>query len=113
MATEVLAADAALAGRDTARALALTRFYVDSVMPATAWVAAGIGIATDDNVVWKWLLVPRAMLMRADLAAATGNVEEAREWYAKVLSLWAGADPEMQPAVARIRASMAALPGRK
>jgi len=83
-------------------------------MPATAWVQAGIALGGGrDNLQWKWALVPRMMLMRADLAAATGNKDEAREWYAKVLNLWANADAELQPAVARIRASMAALGGRR
>jgi hypothetical protein len=47
------------------------------------------------------------MLMRADLAAGLGFPDEARTWYARVLDLWADADPELQPTVARIRAALA------
>jgi len=108
-ATEVIAADAALAGGDTAKALELTRFFVDSVMPTMAWIQAGVATAVSENLSWRWAFVPRMMLMRADLAAAKGNSDEAREWYAKVLSLWSNADPELQPTVARIRAAMGAL----
>lgn len=52
---------------------------------------------------------PRMMLMRADLALAAGQRDEARVWYGRVLDLWAEADAELQPTVARIRASFAAL----
>jgi tetratricopeptide (TPR) repeat protein len=112
-ATEVIAADAALSSGDTTKALELTRFFVDSVMPAMTTVQAGMAIAVGESLSWRWALVPRMMLMRADLAAATGSRDEAREWYAKVLSLWANADPELQPTVARIRASMTALGARR
>jgi tetratricopeptide (TPR) repeat protein len=110
-ATEVIAADAALVAADTAKAVELTRFFVDSVMPAMSTVQAGVATAVSESLSWKWALAPRMMLLRADLAAAKGNTEEAREWYAKVLSLWSNADAEMQPTVARIRASMTALGG--
>jgi tetratricopeptide (TPR) repeat protein len=112
-ATEVIAADAALAGGDTTKALELTRFFVDSVMPTMAWIQAGVAVGANENLALRWALAPRMMLMRADLAAAKGHDDEAREWYAKVLSLWANADAELQPTVARIRASMAALGGRR
>lgn len=52
---------------------------------------------------------PRMMLMRADVAAAAGQRNEAREWYARVLDLWDKADAELQPTVARIRAAIARL----
>jgi tetratricopeptide (TPR) repeat protein len=107
-ATEVIAVDAALAGGDTAKALELARFYVDSVMPAMAWAQAGVAIGATNGPVLRWSLVPRMMLIRADLAASKGNSDEASEWYGKVVSLWSNADPELQPVVARIRASLTA-----
>ena len=55
---------------------------------------------------WRWLFAPRMRLMRADLAAAAGQREEARARYAKVLDLFLEADPELQPTVARIRAAL-------
>jgi hypothetical protein len=109
-ATAVLAADAALAGHDTVAARRITRFFVDSVTPMVLWVAPGVPIGNGaDNLVWRWPLVPRMMLLRADLAAAAGDAEEARVWYEKVLSMWAEADPELQPAVTRIRVALAKL----
>ena len=49
------------------------------------------------------------MLQRADLAAALGYKDEARTWYMRVLDLWAEADVDVQPTVARIRAAVTAL----
>jgi hypothetical protein len=49
------------------------------------------------------------MLIRADLARATGSKAEARLWYMRVLDLWANADAELQPTIDRIRAALAAL----
>ena len=37
-----------------------------------------------------------------------GSRDEAHTWYARVLDLWADADPELQPTVTRIRAALAA-----
>lgn len=109
---EVIAVDAALAAGDTAHALAMTRFFVDSVMPAMISINSGVQVG-GPAILWKWSLVPRMMLRRGQLAAAAGSVDEAREWYGKVLSLWRDADPELQPTVATIRAAMAALPAGK
>jgi hypothetical protein len=58
------------------------------------------------------MLWPRAMLLRADLAAGLGNRGEALRWYKRWLDLWAKADPEFQPIVARARAAYTALGGR-
>jgi hypothetical protein len=55
-------------------------------------------------------LVPRAMVLRADLAAALGQRDEARLWYQRFLDFWANADPDFQPLVERVRKSLAALP---
>src|SRR5262249_10192992 len=108
-ATSVIAADAALALHDSVAALRLTRQFVDSVMPAILRLTAAIGSVPG----WPILFAPRMMLQRADLAAALGLLDEARIWYARVLDLWAEADPELQPTVVRIRAALAALGASK
>jgi tetratricopeptide (TPR) repeat protein/TolB-like protein len=102
-ATSVIGADAALALGDTATAMRLTRQFVDSVMPAITRLTTNLA----SFVGWEVLLAPRMMLQRADLAAALGNADEARIWYAKVLDLWSDADPELQPTVTRIRKVLA------
>ena len=100
----VLAADAYLALQDSVSALRMARFFVDTAM-------VGMNIASDfvSGVVVTqgagfW---PRMMLMRADLAAAAGQRDEARRWYTAVLDLWGDADPELELAVNRVRASLA------
>lgn len=45
----------------------------------------------------------RAMGLRAELAAALGDEATARRWANAVATLWATADPELQPYVARMR----------
>ena len=45
----------------------------------------------------------RAMALRADLAAARGEVDERRRWARAVVDLWATADAPLQPVVARMR----------
>ncbi|HMJ62451.1 MAG TPA: hypothetical protein VK493_11840, partial [Bryobacteraceae bacterium] len=45
----------------------------------------------------------RAMALRADLAAARGEVDERRKWARAVVDLWATADAPLQPVVARMR----------
>lgn len=100
----VIAADGYLAIPDSVAALRTARFYVDTVMPRTPIVALVPGTAISASAFW-----PRMMLLRADLAAAKGYKAEARTWYLRVLDLWASADAELAPEVARIRASLAAL----
>lgn len=102
-ATSVIATDAALALHDSATALRLARYYTDSVSIAVIRSSAAVNVL---NTGWPLLLVPRMMLLRADLAAAMGHPEEARTWYTKVLDLWSEADPEFQPTVSRIRAAL-------
>lgn len=100
----VVAVEGYLAIPDSAAALRATRFYVDTVMPRTP-----ITEMVDDYPISASAFWPRMMLMRADLAAAKGYKDEARTWYLRVLDLWANADAELAPEVARIRASLAAL----
>jgi tetratricopeptide (TPR) repeat protein/TolB-like protein len=107
----LISADAYLALNDTASALRMTRFFVDTAMnymPVIFYAVPGVVSVTGSGL-WA-----RGMLQRANLAAATGQREEARKWYARVLDLWANADPELQPTIARIHSSLAALgpPGR-
>jgi tRNA A-37 threonylcarbamoyl transferase component Bud32 len=45
----------------------------------------------------------RAMILRADLAAKTGDLETARKWANSVALLWSNADTSLQPEVARMR----------
>lgn len=109
-AMSVIAADAALALRDSTAALRTTRFFVDSVMPKLVNLDLGVELGSG---AWPLMLAPRMMLQRADLAAALGFPDEARTWYARVLDLWAEADPELSPTVARVRAAMAGLGANK
>ncbi len=46
----------------------------------------------------------RAMILRAELANARGEIGERTKWARAVSDLWATADPPLQPAVARMRA---------
>jgi tetratricopeptide (TPR) repeat protein/TolB-like protein len=99
----LVAAIAYLAARDSASALRMTRRMLDSIVPYSPLVVRGGGIYA--------LFVPRAMIMRADLAAALGHADEARVWYKRFLDLWATASPEFQPLVQRVRRSYAAIGG--
>jgi len=81
----------------------MARFFVDTsmaFMSISSTLVQGL-VPTFGPALW-----PRMMLKRADLAAAAGYRDEARTWYAKVLDLWADADPELQPTIARIRAAL-------
>ena len=46
----------------------------------------------------------RAMILRAELANARGEVAERQKWAGAVSALWATADPPLQPAVTKMRA---------
>ena len=101
-----IAAEAYLAMHDTLSALRMARFAVDSVMPVTPIF---VPLDLTSSMPSRSALWPRMMLVRADLAAALGQKDEARTWYTRVMELWATADPEVQPTMARIRAARAAL----
>jgi tetratricopeptide (TPR) repeat protein len=45
----------------------------------------------------------RMMALRADLAAAQGDVRTARSWASAVVTLWSGAEPALQPVVTRMK----------
>jgi hypothetical protein len=47
--------------------------------------------------------IVRAMVLRADLAAATGDASTAKRWARAVTTLWSDADPELRTDVARMR----------
>jgi tetratricopeptide (TPR) repeat protein len=48
--------------------------------------------------------VGRAMGLRADLAAATGDLKNAKRWGSALAALWTDADPVLQPTVSRMKA---------
>lgn len=101
---EYLAGVKALNRFDLVVALQQVRRVLDSALsqvPFVATMGSGFGGFA--------LLFPRAMLQRAELAAALGFRDEARVWYKRFLDLWAKPDPEFQPAIARVRAAYQAL----
>ena len=104
----VIAADTYLELGDSASALKVARFFVDTAMMAmqlnAITVPIGFAAPMPPPVLW-----PRMMLLRADLALAAGQRDEARTWYRRVLDLWSHADPELQPVVTRIRTALASL----
>ncbi|HEX2778362.1 MAG TPA: protein kinase [Gemmatimonadaceae bacterium] len=55
----------------------------------------------------------RAMGLRAELAAARGDSTTAARWAEPVMLLWANADPELRPYVARMRALARAGPEQR
>jgi hypothetical protein len=98
------AAESFLILRDSAAALRSVRFILDTAITP-------IGLTTSVLGVPYWVLVPRATLLRADLAAALGQRDEAREWYRRFLDLWSTADPEFRPIVDRARKGYIAAGG--
>lgn len=106
----IIAADGALAMGDSVGALARLRFATDSILPFQYNSGTGVSAA---GLYFKPLAAPRVMLQRADLEAAIGSPADAKLWYGRVLDLWADADPELQPTVARIRAARERLAARR
>lgn len=100
----LLAAEAYLALRDSATALAMTRRWLDTTFAFTPLLVNQVTGNTQ-------LLLPRAILLRADLAAALGSRDEARLWYGRLLAISAHADVEIQPMIERVRKSYAAVGG--
>ena len=98
-----VAAEAYLALRDTAAALRTLRFGLDTAAATAQYFpmqSQGLTSAT---------LAPRIMLLRADLAAATGMKDEAREFYRRFIDAFMFASPELKPLVDRARQARAAL----
>jgi tRNA A-37 threonylcarbamoyl transferase component Bud32/tetratricopeptide (TPR) repeat protein len=65
------------------------------------------GLSVQSASILRWIYqaaaLPRAMALRADLAAAQGEHAVANRWARSVLQLWAGADQELAPVVARMQ----------
>ena len=70
---------------------------------------AHVSVDGQDFADWQYLTMPRMILLRADLAMALGQRDEARTWYSRLLDLWSDADPELQPTVTRVKAALRAL----
>ena len=104
---EMVVVDAYLTLGDSAAALRQLRHLLDTTLIASR-ISDGFrtGRATITAMLW-----PRAMVLRAELAAARGARDEAREWYGRFLDLWATADAEGQALVSRVRAANAAIGG--
>ena len=90
------------AAGDSASALRTVRFFLDSV-----YVHEFAGRRNNTLVIPTGAL--RTMVLRAELAAAMGYAEEAATWLDRVIDLWAEAEPEWLPDVARLRALRARI----
>jgi len=104
--SSVIAADAYLILNDSAAALATVRRMMDTTLMTTGLDGLlGVGAVPAAD------LFPRALLLRADLEARAkdGDRALAKDLYAKFLDLWANADPEFAPLLARVRVSLAKL----
>ena len=93
-----------LALGDIASALTATRTFTDTTLTVLARTST-----SNDNLDWPYLLVPRMMRQRGDLAAQLGYRDEARTWYERFLKLWSDPDPELRPEVDRVRLALAKL----
>jgi len=96
--TMVFASDVHLARGDSASALRVARWFTDSTL-----TVLGRNTTSNDDWEWPYLIAPRMMKLRGDLAMRLGHVVEARPWYERVVSLWANADAEFKPEVSRMR----------
>ena len=104
-----IAAEGYLALRDSAKALRVARFFVDTAM---ALSPLGIQFSNANNMTFA-VFWPRMILLRANLAAALGYPDEAKKWYDWMLDFWSTADEQLQPDLARIRAARAKLGSAK
>ncbi|MEO7647786.1 MAG: serine/threonine-protein kinase [Gemmatimonadaceae bacterium] len=76
---------------------------VDATLEALETISAAVLSHPLENA-----LLVRLMADRADLAARMGDLGPSRKWGAAVAALWAGAGPELQPTVNRMRRLAAA-----
>jgi len=103
----MIAADAFLILRDSAAAYRAVGTTLDLIRTTPMDGAGAYGAQGSVSMLW-----PRAMLLRADLAAALGERVEAQRRYKQFIDLWAKADPDLQPIVSRARAAYQAAGGR-
>lgn len=101
----LIAADAYLVLRDSLAALRVLRLALDNAMRTTALFPLS---NAQNNEIY---IMPRMMLLRADLARALNYRDEARAWYERFAALWATASPAFQPLVERARRAAAELRG--
>ena len=101
----VLAADAYLALGDTISSLAMARRLADTTLQMSGIESALSTVSAAAILLW-----PRVMLLRADLEAAKGDKQVAKDYYTKFLALWAKSDPEFVPLLTRVRAARDRLP---
>lgn len=101
----LVAAEGYLALRDSAAALRMLSVALDNSLGTTRIFPPQGGAG---SIV---VVLPRMMLLRADLAAAAGRREEARTWYKRFADHWSTAVPEFQPLVERARKAYLALGG--
>jgi tetratricopeptide (TPR) repeat protein len=97
--SSLVAADAFLLLGDSAQALRVMRRMTDTTLLFTP---LGVPVA-DAGLAFSGALWPRAYLLRADLEAAVGDKEKAKEFYRKFAELWAGADAEFAAIVQRAK----------
>lgn len=93
-----------LALRDTAAAIR----YLD--LPLSSLPTLSTHLLDD---VPQAAAVGRAFALRAELAAATGDARGARQHAERVLALWDGASPLLQPTITRMRQLAASGPGSR
>jgi hypothetical protein len=98
------AAEAYLALRDSVAALNMTQRWLDTIVAFTPLLVNQTGGSPQ-------VQLPRAILLRADLAAGLGRRDEARVWYGRLLAFWAHADADTRPVVERVRRAYAAMGG--
>ncbi|MGH7636870.1 MAG: hypothetical protein ACREOK_04395 [Gemmatimonadaceae bacterium] len=98
-----IAAEAYLAAGDSAAALRLLQRMLDTAITYT-WLTNREVVGQSNAV-----LVPRAMLTRAELAAALGQRQEAALWYDRFIALWQRPDPALMPLLDRAKRARAAL----
>jgi hypothetical protein len=83
-----------LAVGDTVSAIGTLDSPLDSLVGLHTWTLRYVPLAG---------CFVRMMALRATLAAARGERDVARRWGRAVVTLWSGAEPALQPVVARMR----------